>query len=431
MANNYSNKLQNPREMLERGIDNFSTFAWDSTNAFAEFGAFIINNKNSLKFYNGPSFSNEYSEPQYESAAGNLIGVTFQKQKLSFTMGVYWINQSEYRRMLNWLSPYRIGLLTFGLDERYGYYVKLASIEDSSRYVVGKDRTCTITATINYTISNNKTYSVGETLIDNNEKVWNITDVSTSDGNIQTITISTIYQYARLMPSLDKVKLLTTLSLIDPSFTYGDLESVYYTEMALNFEIQGQPCAISQDEYEFKDWVKAPNGIYSTSLDPNGLSILSDLDTPIILDLPLDIDESSGSNIKFQVDYGTSAYNESSPTMITLFSLSLNNLTFTDAKKPYVLHIEYDSEVGLLYWKVGEETTDKLLSLLSTNTQGLRIVSAFECYKFKMPGKLDSSSFLNSEKLDYSKIKFYLTIDGNRIADNTALISCHARTTMI
>ena len=56
---------------------------------FMEYGAFIVGGKDALKFYNGPGFSNEYAQPQFNKAAGQLQGVNFTTQQISFTMGVY------------------------------------------------------------------------------------------------------------------------------------------------------------------------------------------------------------------------------------------------------------------------------------------------------------------------------------------------------
>jgi len=76
------------RKQLKGSLDNFCTFNWRGIDAFETFGAFIIN-KNDLKFYNGPSYSNNYTQPQFESAAGHLVGVNFKTQQITFTIGVY------------------------------------------------------------------------------------------------------------------------------------------------------------------------------------------------------------------------------------------------------------------------------------------------------------------------------------------------------
>ena len=140
----WNNIELSPRTVQERGrikwgIDDFASFTWRGVNAFDVFGAFIINNKNSLKFYNGPTFTNEYTKPQFETAAGQLTGVTFAIQKIDFTIGVYWISEEDYRQLIYWLHPYEINTLTFGFEPNYYYQVKLASVDNGTRYIVGSE----------------------------------------------------------------------------------------------------------------------------------------------------------------------------------------------------------------------------------------------------------------------------------------------------
>lgn len=127
------------RKQLKMGMDDFTGFSWRGVNAFEVFGAFIINNKDSLKFYNGPTYSNEYTKPMFESAAGQLTGVTFSQQKIDFTIGVYWISEDHYRQLIYWLHPYEINTLTFDFEPDWYYQVKLASVEDGNRRVVGAE----------------------------------------------------------------------------------------------------------------------------------------------------------------------------------------------------------------------------------------------------------------------------------------------------
>lgn len=89
------------REELRRRMDDFTSFSWRGDNAFDKFGAFIVGGKDALKFYNGPSFSNKYTKPQFESANSILTGVEFQTQKIDFTVGVYWFTIQEYREFLH------------------------------------------------------------------------------------------------------------------------------------------------------------------------------------------------------------------------------------------------------------------------------------------------------------------------------------------
>lgn len=162
------------RDKIKVYQDEFMTFSWDGYDAFDSFGAFIINeNKGSLKFYNGPSFSNEYTKPQFDNAGGKIVGVNFNKQTISFTIGVYWISIDHYRLLINWLHPLKTSYLIFGYNRKYRYNVKLSKIGDSTRWVLGY-----------------------ETI--NKEKV-----------------------------------------------------PMYYTELSLTFEIQGEPCAKGVNSYEF------------------------------------------------------------------------------------------------------------------------------------------------------------------------------------
>lgn len=126
------------RKELSSRMDDFASFSWRGYDAFQNFGAFIIN-KSSLKFYNGPTYSNSYTKPQFDSAFGQLTGITFNTQKIDFQIGVYWISEEHYRQLIYWLNPYEINTLSFGFEPNYYYQVKLASVEDGIRYIVGHE----------------------------------------------------------------------------------------------------------------------------------------------------------------------------------------------------------------------------------------------------------------------------------------------------
>lgn len=105
---------------------------------FDKYGCFIINEtKGSLKFYNGPGFSNKYAKPQFANATRGLLGVDFKQQTISFKVALYWFTIEEYQDFLNEISPYNINYLSFDFDPRYAYLVKLSNIKDSERKVVG------------------------------------------------------------------------------------------------------------------------------------------------------------------------------------------------------------------------------------------------------------------------------------------------------
>ena len=54
-----------------------------------------------IQFYNGPSFSNTYTSPQFDNGVGTLTGVTLKRQTISFTVAVYWISESDYQKFIN------------------------------------------------------------------------------------------------------------------------------------------------------------------------------------------------------------------------------------------------------------------------------------------------------------------------------------------
>lgn len=129
------------RQQIKSLQDEFMAFSWRGFDAFDNFGAFIINEKKgSLKFYNGLDFTNEYSKPQFDSNIGELMGVNFNRQKIDFTIGVYWISIEHYRLLLDWLNPMEVNMLSFGFNKFYGYMAKLTKIADSVRYIVGKEK---------------------------------------------------------------------------------------------------------------------------------------------------------------------------------------------------------------------------------------------------------------------------------------------------
>lgn len=127
------------RQKLKYGIDDFTTFMWRGCDAWENFGAFIIADKRGdLKFYNGPSFTNKYSSPQFSKYAGNLLGVDFKQQQISFKVGLYYFSIEDYQRFLDYIGPYQVDYLSFGFNPDWSYLVKLNSIQDSPRYILDK-----------------------------------------------------------------------------------------------------------------------------------------------------------------------------------------------------------------------------------------------------------------------------------------------------
>ena len=316
-----SNTTFNKRKQLSHLIDEFTDFTWDGLDAFRNFGAFIINEKReSLKFYNGPSFTNEYTNPQF-NRSNIFTGVTFKSQQISFKIGVYWISIEDYRKLLNWLNPYVISNLVFDFNRDYSYQVKLASREDSTRYIVGRE---------------------------NNEPR-------------------------------------------------------YYTEMTLNFDVQGTPCArmnISQN------WVVSLTNT-EVKISPNvgrdniKKTWASDLEFPFKITMGLNLQQIAGKS--FNLTMGI--YHKNGGGIVrTLFNIGLQNLPKKDGLEMF---LEYDSESGLLYEKIGDDSAYNVLNRLN-NINGEQIVQYMNVNKFNFPGLLDYPDF----KLDEYEIRI-LTTGGN------------------
>ena len=135
-------KTEQKRKELKRILDSFSTFQLGGTqDMFDKYGIFIIDSGNSgLKFYNGPSFSNEYSSPQFNKNRGSLLGVNFNGLNITFVCGVYWFSIEEYSKLLEELNPLKTTYLVFDFNKDYRYNVKLAKCDNSTRYVIGYEK---------------------------------------------------------------------------------------------------------------------------------------------------------------------------------------------------------------------------------------------------------------------------------------------------
>ena len=129
------------RARLKAQLDDFATFQWRGHDMFDDFGCFIINeSKGSLKFYNGPGYTNQYAKTQFSSSINGLLGIDFKQQTIQMKIGMYWFTIEEYQEFLNEVSPYVINYLTFGYEKEYSYLVKMGKIADSPRHIVGKDK---------------------------------------------------------------------------------------------------------------------------------------------------------------------------------------------------------------------------------------------------------------------------------------------------
>lgn len=340
MANvkTYTHK-SNLWDSMKNQLDKYATFSWDDHDMAEEFHAFIINeSKGSLKFYNGPSFSNTYTQPQFESASNRYIGTTFKTQQISFTIAVYAVTEELYRKLIYVLHPYTIGNLIFDFQPQWRYVVKLAGISDSTRYFVGYDE----------------------------------------QG-----------------------------------------KELFYTELKLTFEIQGDAVAYSVSEID-----TTYNSSNNTFTFTNGENVSSsDLNTPILLTFAFTPDKTA-SNIDIKAVINKTVVDKT--VSFTLFEVGFSNLTNNE---PYIL--EYNSQTGDLCLVVGDER--KILTLLTTHNSGKRIVTNLLTNSYLLPGELEEMHLSGQEKL-WSNLTLQLqpvncTIDCK--STNGYGINCYARTNLI
>lgn len=127
------------RAQFKGRLDNFCRFHWKDEDAFDKFGAFIItDNVGDLKFHSGPTWTNNYSQPQF-GESGDLLGVSFSTYSISFKIGLYAISEDQWRQFLNWMSPLTIGWLRLDYAPKWQYQCKVASLAEGSRYVLFSD----------------------------------------------------------------------------------------------------------------------------------------------------------------------------------------------------------------------------------------------------------------------------------------------------
>lgn len=450
-----TNTTINKRAQLP--LDQYCTFHWDNLASYDNFGAFILNDEDSrgIQFHNGPSYSNSYTSPQFEGYTGTFTGVSFSQLSISFTIGVYWIDEHDYQKLLNWLHPYTIASLAFSFDKDWRYIAKLSKVSNGNRRIIGK-----------------------EGVVEHDQK-------GRSDS------------YSKI------------------GAEEGEIHDMYYTEIQLTFEVQGFPCLIGQRVNEVDEWVSASNeeNIYKTVFKPD-YCLSSNLKTPIDVKLHFNLVGSNFSSnnvgIIFSVEYEdpniylnaplTSQDQEENTDELPhlhleqeLFSLYLQNLTWAnvsssfpanpadvsigwnnarlqnsygqkvtaetkyrsfkkdpsglvvmntdsegDTNNPiYGLNIRYDSEAGLLFMQYGN-SKEKLITTLNTISTGSRIVEAYEVKKFFIPGLFDQRTF------DWSKLTFKIKITGLDGSENKSYIGklfltntlrttieCYSRTNVI
>ena len=232
---------RNKRAVLKKMLDKFTTFSWDGLDSFENFGAFITNNKD-LKFYNGPSFSNAYTQPQFESHAGYLTGVSFQVQQISFNIGVYAVDDETYRKLIYWLNPLKISYLVFSFNTDYRYNLKLSKVsETSTRSIIGYDGQVPLYYTelsLTFDVIG-KPCAIGTSMYE-----WN--KDNNNDNNYTTLTVNTTsvdYVPTDISTPIDAYLSITKLQ---PNL-YVKMDAVYNQDTVVNlFYVQLQNLSPSQ-----------------------------------------------------------------------------------------------------------------------------------------------------------------------------------------
>lgn len=334
-----NNSTSARRAALASRLDKFCTFSWNGVDAWETFGCFIVNEKNSLKFYNGPSFSNSYTSPMFTDEAGALTGLKFSTQSISFTVGVYWITEEEYRKFIHWLNPYVVDALAFSFEPYWTYNVKLSGMKDSTRYPIGKDENGKGT----YYTEMSLTFEIqGQPCaIRSTPYVWQVTS---STANRISLALN---------PQYDKIE------------GTGNVDSDLATGFAIKMPIH-------------------LNAIKSNTLTTPIKRKLMELNKT-------DPDASLDLTLKYKVDEKTS---------YELLNLRLFHLSYMieDANATeFNFDISYDSVNGLCQLTVGDTT--KLLTRIESLSNGERLVKSMNCAQFQFPGVFDQPDF-DRNKID-------------------------------
>ena len=132
------NTIEKQIQYLSRRLDKYAKFYWRGEDMWEQYHTFIVNGGGALKFINGPSFSNEYSSPQYDHAMGNLTGVKFSRIQVTFPICTYGVTAAEYRSLIMALGPYEIDYLAFAYDDKLCYLAKTTGLKEGTKTVIGR-----------------------------------------------------------------------------------------------------------------------------------------------------------------------------------------------------------------------------------------------------------------------------------------------------
>ena len=395
-----SNITSQRRQQIKALQDEFTTFSWGGIDAFDTFGAFIINDKKgSLKFYNGPGFSNEYATPQFDNASGHLQGVSFKRQTIDFTIGVYWFSIEDYRKLLKWLDPLKVDYLQFGFSPNYRYDVKLAKRADTTRWIVGKED-----GEPRYYTEMQLSFEIQGAPCAKGMNSYEFT------GNKNSAQKELNWKFNE---NLDKtVTGECYLITSNKQFIPSDLE----TPIQVNFLLNLTSDSIEANYFYNKDSVSVL-GEWITDEDEEYLEIDS-FNATFGAEDDLKLKQVINSNpTKYEIKLNAVYNNE----IINLCSMTLQHLAiFTE--KSYSLNFTYYSETGLIFLKTGGSNVGNLLTLQTFTDSGDFLVESLQTTKFMLPGELDYPEFYNSD------LKFTLTFSKKMLEENEDASSWNTKT---
>ena len=374
-----SNITSQRRQQIKALQDEFTTFSWGGIDAFEAFGAFIINDKKgSLKFYNGPGFSNEYASPQFDNAGGYLQGISFKRQTIDFTIGVYWFSIEDYRKLLKWLDPLKVDYLQFGFSPNYRYDVKLAKRSDTTRWIVGREN-----GEPRYYTEMQLSFEIQGIPCAKGMNSYEFT----GDKNSSSKKLNWTFNEQTDKTVSGECYLITSNKQFIPS----DLETPIQVNFLLNLtsdNIEANYFYNNDSISILGEWINEEESLTIDS--QNGFFNNSD---------DLKIKQIINSNpAKYEIKLNAVYNNE----VINLCSMTLQHLAvFTE--KSYSLNFTYYSETGLVFLKTGDSNIGNLLTLQTFTDSGEFLVESLQTTKFMLPGELDYPEFYNSE------LKFVLT----------------------
>lgn len=196
--------------------------------------------------------------------------------------------------------------------------------------------------------------------------------------------------------------------------TNADGEDLYYTELSLTFDIQGDSVALSSQAMSFG---YCPDSTGHEIIFP--IETDSDLNTPFELTCEARADSSKTDapslTINLIWDVDQKRYTKQ------LCKCVLNN------ENDDHIQFRYDSRLGNLYFKAGTSDTDELVNMLTTYTNGKRMVSALEVQSGYLPGTLETTNEIANPAIQLIS-STSLTIDA---APEQYGVTAYARTNVI